>query len=184
VLLLINPVFRVSPGPQATFGQLSCVSRAYLWRPSVICCTCTFVRRVALLFPHCPRFYHPPLNSSLPLMSHTHPTSTSSNFKPIFDNALKAYKKRTKNDLLKHQLADRLEACNSASNILTVLQEQVQELNQSQRSNTKWLDPTVNVLLAFSETLGEGVGSVCFRTRACPRSTLSYLFDRYSHLQR
>jgi hypothetical protein len=97
-------------------------------------------------------------------MSHTPPTSTSSNFKPIFDNALKAYKKRTKNDLLTHQLADRLENCNSASSILTVLQEQVQELNQSQRSNTKWLDPTVNVLLAFSETLGEGVGSVCFGT--------------------
>jgi hypothetical protein len=119
-----------------------------------------------------------------PLMSHTHPTSTSSNFKQIFDNALEAYKKRTKNDLLTHQLADRLKACNSASSILTVLQELVQELNGSQHSDTKWLDPTVNVLLAFSETLGEGVGSVCFRTRACPRSTLSYLFDRYSHLQR
>jgi hypothetical protein len=97
-------------------------------------------------------------------MSHTHPTSTSSNFKPIFDNALKAYKKRTKNDLLTHPLADRLEACGSASSILTVLQEQVRELNESQRSNQKWLDPTVNVLLAFSETVGEGVGSVCFRT--------------------
>ena len=47
---------------------------------------------------------------------------------------------------------------------LTVLQEQVQELNEPQRNNTKWLDPTVNVLHAFSETLGEGVGSVCFRT--------------------
>jgi hypothetical protein len=45
-----------------------------------------------------------------------------------------------------------------------VLQEQVQELSQSQRSNTKWLVPTVNVLHAFSEALGEGVGSVCFRT--------------------
>jgi hypothetical protein len=104
------------------------------------------------------------LNSSLPLMSHTHPTSTSSNFKLIFDNALKAYKKRTKNDLLTHPLADRLEACDSASSILTVLKEQVQELNQSQRSSEKWLVPTVNVLYAFSETLGEGVGSVCFRT--------------------
>jgi hypothetical protein len=45
-----------------------------------------------------------------------------------------------------------------------VLREQVQELNQSQPINTKWLDPTVNVLQTFSETLGEGVGSVCFRT--------------------
>ena len=118
----------------------------------------------------------------LPLMSHTRATPTSSNFQLIFGNALKAYKKRTNNDLLTHPLADRLEACDSASSILTVLQEQVQELNQSQRSNTKWLDPTVNVLHTFSETLGEGVGSVCLRT--CPRSTVSYLFDRYSHLQR
>ena len=94
-------------------------------------------------------------------MSHIHPTSTSSNFQLVLDNALKAYKKRTKKDLLKHPLADRLRACDSASNILTVLQEQVQELNESQRSNTKWLEPTVNVIYAFSETLGEGVGSVC-----------------------
>jgi hypothetical protein len=97
-------------------------------------------------------------------MSHTHTTSTSSNFQLIFDNALKAYKKRTKNDLLRHPLAEQLQVCNSSSSILTVLQEQVQELNESQRRNTKWLDPTVNVLLAFSGTLGEGVGSVCFRT--------------------
>ncbi|KAN0126398.1 hypothetical protein V8E52_000038, partial [Russula decolorans] len=93
-------------------------------------------------------------------MSHTHPTSTPSNFQLIFDNALKAYKKRTKNDILTHPLADRLKVCDSADSTLTVLQELVQELNQSQRSNQKWLDPTVNVLLAFSETLRGGVGSV------------------------
>jgi hypothetical protein len=102
--------------------------------------------------------------NSPPVMSHTHTTSTPSNFQLILDNALKAYKKRTKKDLLKHPLADRLQACDSPSSILTVLQEQVQELNKSQRNNTKWLDPTVNVLQTFSETLGEGVGSVCFRT--------------------
>ncbi len=97
-------------------------------------------------------------------MSHAHPTSKSANFQLIFDDALKGYRKRTKNDLLTHPLARRLETCNSASSILTVLQEQVQELNESQRSNTEWLDPTVNVLLSFSETLGEGVSSVRFRT--------------------
>jgi hypothetical protein len=72
--------------------------------------------------------------------------------------------KRTKKDLLKHPLADRLQACDSPSSILTVLQEQVRELNESQCGNTKWLDPAVDVLHTFSETLGEGVGSVCFRT--------------------
>jgi hypothetical protein len=97
-------------------------------------------------------------------MSHTDPTSTSSNFQLVFNNALKAYKKRTKNNLLTHPLADRLKACDSASSILTVFQDQVREFNESQRSIMKWLDPTVNVLHAFSQTLGEGVGSVCFRT--------------------
>ncbi|KAI0268566.1 hypothetical protein BGY98DRAFT_938097 [Russula aff. rugulosa BPL654] len=95
-------------------------------------------------------------------MSHT-PTSTSYNFQLIFDNALKTYKKRTKKDLLKHPLADRLQACNSASSILTLLQEEVQGLNKSQRNNerlTKWLDPTVKVLHAFSDTLGEGISLV------------------------
>src|SRR6267154_1825019 len=113
----------------------------------------------------------------LPLMSHTNPTSTSSNFRLIFDNAMKAYKKRTKKDLLTHPLADRLEICDSASSILTVLREQVQEFNESQPNNTKWLDPTVNVLHTFSETLGEGVSSVCFRASTCPRSALSYFFE-------
>ena len=94
----------------------------------------------------------------------SHSTSTSSNFQVIFDNALKTYKKRTKMDLSKHALADRFRACASASSVLEVLQEQVQQLDESQRSNTKWLNPTVNVILAFSEKLGEGVGSVCFRT--------------------
>jgi hypothetical protein len=118
-----------------------------------------------------------------PHMSLAHPTSTPSNFQLIFDNALKAYKKRTRNDLLTHPLAGRFEACDSASSFLAVLREQVQELNQSQRINTKWLDPTVNVLQTFSETLGEGVGSVCFRTELV-LDLPSHLFHRYSHLQR
>jgi hypothetical protein len=80
---------------------------------------------------------------------------------------LKAYKKRTKKDLLKHPLADRLQTCDSPSSVLDILQEQVHELNESQRVDerlTKWLDPTVKVLHAFSETLGEGVSLVSIRT--------------------
>ncbi len=119
-------------------------------------------------FPHQPRSYYPPLHSRYPLMSHTQSTSaSSSNFQVIFNNALKAYQKRTKKDLLKHPFADQLEACDSPSSILTVLQQQVQDLDESQRNNewlTKWLDPTVNVLHAFSGILGEGVGIVSIRT--------------------
>ena len=150
----------------------------------MLCCACTFVGCVALLFPITHNSTIIPSIPLFPLMSRAQPTSALSNFQLIFDNALKAYKKRTKNDLLTHPLADRLKDCKSAGSILTVLQEQAQELNQSQRSNTKWLDPTVNVLYAFSETLGVGVGSVCSRTLTCWSSTHSHLFDRYSLLQR
>ncbi|KAH9988803.1 hypothetical protein BJV74DRAFT_988000, partial [Russula compacta] len=93
----------------------------------------------------------------------TAPSSSSSNFQLIFNNALRAYERQTKKDLLAHPLAAQLESCNSPSTILAVLQEQVQDLHQS-RSNgeklTRWLDPTVNVLCAFSDTLGEGAGLV------------------------
>ncbi len=103
-------------------------------------------------------------------MSHSHPTTAtpSSNFQLIFNNALKAYEKRTRKDLLAHPLAAELQTCNSPSAILTVLQRQVQGLDQSRSSDdrwTKWLDPTVNVLYTLSEALGEGVSLVGPRTR-------------------
>ena len=84
----------------------------------------------------------------------------------MLSNALKAYEKQTKNDLLAHPLAAELQTCQSPSSILVILQQQVQDLNRSRASDdrlTKWLDPTVNVLYAFSGTLGEGAGLVCPR---------------------
>jgi hypothetical protein len=100
---------------------------------------------------------------------HTHTTTaSSSNFQLIFNNALKTYEKRTKKDLLAHPLAARLQACDSPGAILSILQQQVQELERSIGSSddkwTKWLDPTVNVLYALSATLGEGVGLVRLET--------------------
>jgi hypothetical protein len=103
-------------------------------------------------------------------MSNSHPTTTatsSTNFQPIFNNALKAYEKRTKNDLPAHPLASELQNCNSPSAILAVLYQQVQGLDRSRSGDdrwTKWLEPTVNVLHTLSETLGEGVSLVSFRT--------------------
>jgi hypothetical protein len=97
-----------------------------------------------------------------------YPSSSSSpNFQLIFNSALKLYKKRTKNDLLAHPLTAQLQAYESPSSILSILQQQLQHLHQSQNTDdrwTKWLDPTVNVLYAFSATLGEGIGLVCLRT--------------------
>ena len=83
------------------------------------------------------------------------------------ENALESYKKHTKKDLLAHPLASQLQACDSPAAILAVLQQQVQELDQSRSSDdrwSKWLVPTVNILYSLSETLGEGVGLVSLQT--------------------
>jgi len=72
------------------------------------------------------------------LMADTQPTaSSSSNFRFVFDNALKAYKKRTKNNILAHPLAAQLQACDSPTAILSFLHQQVQELNQSRESDER-----------------------------------------------
>jgi hypothetical protein len=97
-------------------------------------------------------------------MSHPNPTTSSSpNFQLIFNNALKSYEKRIKSDLLAHPLAAQLQDCNSPGAILALIHQQVQGLQRDDDKLTKWLDPTVRVLHAFSETLGEGVSLVCLR---------------------
>ena len=112
--------------------------------------------------------------------------SSSSNFQLIINNALKAYEKRTKKDLLAHPLASQLQACESPGDILVVLQQQVQGLEQSESGSrderwTKWLDPTVNVVFAFSAVLGSGVGLVCPSKCTYSDSHSYVLFGRYSH---
>ena len=86
-----------------------------------------------------------------------------SSFNVIFEKALKAYEKKTKQDLTAHPLATQLQLCDSPAAILTILQVQVDQFKQSRSGDErlhKWLDPTINVLYAFSQTLGEGVGLV------------------------
>ena len=106
-------------------------------------------------------------------MSNSNPTTTttansSTHFQLILDNALKAYERDTKMDLLAHPLAAELQDCNSPSAILAVLHRQVQGLDRSPSSDdrwTKWLNPTVNVLHTLSDALGEAVSLVNFRTQ-------------------
>ena len=114
------------------------------------------------------------------------PSSSSSNFQLMFNKGLNEYKKRTKYDLREHPLAAQLQSCDSPGAILVVLHEQVRGLDQSRSTDerwTKWLDPTVNVMYAFSSMLGSGVSLVCFKTSNCLRSALSYLYDSYSPLR-
>ena len=89
--------------------------------------------------------------------------SSSSNFQSIFNAALEAYEKTTKNKLLAHPLAAQLQSCDSPAAILSVLKNLVQQSDESSSSDQrlrKWLDPTINVLYTFSATLGAGVGLV------------------------
>ena len=97
-------------------------------------------------------------------MSHTPLpiAKSSSNFRSIFDAALKDYQKKTKNDLLAHQLTTQLKSCESPTDILAVL-DNVQEFIRFQTDgdgSKQWLSATLTVLCAFSDALGEGVGLV------------------------
>ena len=126
------------------------------------------------------------------LMSRTHSTpASSSNFHLIFSNALKAYEKQTNKALLAHPLAAHLQSCDSPTSIIAVLQQQGQDLDRSRSSNeklTKWLDPTVNVLYALSETLSGGASLVRLGMTARLRSEFhvyfSGIFTSDSHLYR
>ncbi|KAH9047735.1 hypothetical protein EDB87DRAFT_1583372 [Lactarius vividus] len=124
-------------------------------------------------------------------------SSSTPNFQPIFNEALKEYKKKTGKELTTHALADEIKNCDSPEAILVVLQRKANELNQSQSSDerlTQWLTPTVNVLNALSATLGEGIGTifpptkivfsgigvllVAARDTAASRDSLIELFDK------
>jgi hypothetical protein len=97
-------------------------------------------------------------------MSQTHPiASSSSNFQSVLNAALDAYEKKTESNLLTHPLSAQLQSCDSPTAILSVLQDLIQQFDRRRRSDqrlTNWLTPTVNVLYAFSATLGQGVGLV------------------------
>ena len=97
-------------------------------------------------------------------MSHTSPpTASRSTYQAIFDSALEAYRKKTGKDLTKDPLFHRLETCNSPNAVLTILRAQILEPGQPQSSHNKltmWLVPIVNVLIAFSVTVGALVGQV------------------------
>jgi hypothetical protein len=104
------------------------------------------------------------ISSSRTIMSAVASTSTShSNFASIFNAALESYKLKTKKDLTSHPLLPSLQSCDSPEAILTVLREQIPAFGQSRNGDdglTKWVAPTVNVLYAFSATVGGGAGLV------------------------
>ena len=93
-------------------------------------------------------------------MAQVQPGATSPNFETIFTAALEAYTKQTKKNISSHPLATQLQSCDSPSAIIALLQTQVSQSQSADEKWTKWLDPTVNVLYAFSVTLGNGAAVV------------------------
>jgi hypothetical protein len=130
-----------------------------------------------------------PSTAPTSLMSQTASTSTSSSrFQAIFNDALKLYQKQTKKDLTTHPLASQLQSCNSTTAIIAVLQDQVREFDQAHSGDdrlTKWLNPTVNVLCAFSTAVSGGVSLVSLNIS--PKLSLEVsseiFFKRYFRLR-
>ena len=123
-------------------------------------------------------------------MSQVHPIASSSsscsNFQSVFNAALEAYEKKTKCKLISHPLAAQLQSCDSPTAILSVLQGVVQQFDHRRSSDqrlTNWLNPTVNVLYAFSNFIGQGVGLVSRHFAIFLEPMIRSSFLRYSHLQ-
>ena len=124
-----------------------------------------------------------PASSSLPKTPVA--TASSSNFTRIFEKALQAYKKKTRQDLTATPLAIQLQECDSPAAIVAILQDQIDQFRQSQRGDErlqKWLGPTINVLYAFSATLGQGVGLVNINRSVWISPKYIMLFCRFSLL--
>jgi hypothetical protein len=103
-------------------------------------------------------------------MSQT-PTATTStpNYQAVFDNALEAYKKKTKKDLRSHPLLPKVQTRDSPDAVLTLLRDQIPVINPSRSTGgddgrlTRWLNPTVHVLYTFSEAIGADISLVSKR---------------------
>ncbi|KAI9439161.1 hypothetical protein H4582DRAFT_1877688, partial [Lactarius indigo] len=103
------------------------------------------------------------LRASSSMLKNSATTAPTSNFKVIFEKALKAYKTKTEQDLIAHRLTIQLQACDSPAEILKILQDQVHQFEQSRSGDERlrrWISPTINVLYTFSAILGEGIGLV------------------------
>ena len=89
--------------------------------------------------------------------------ASSSDYEVIFDNALKAYKKKTGKDLASNPLLRSLETCNSPDSVLALLKDQIpafDQLGSNDERLTKWVSPVVNVLYNFAATIGGAVSLV------------------------
>ena len=79
-------------------------------------------------------------------------------------------------DLRTHPLMTQLQACNSPTDILAVLLNQVQQVERGDDKLTRWLSPTVNVLYAFAGVLNASVGSVSLCVQSLSEFSFNIIF--------
>jgi len=87
-------------------------------------------------------------------------------YQSIFDSALQEYTKKTRKDLSSNPLLSKLQSCGSPDDIIIILRQQIPGFDQSASTSgddrlTRWLDPTVKVINAFSVTMGGAIALVC-----------------------
>ena len=100
-------------------------------------------------------------------MSSTLSQNPPSNFKSILDGglnrALSEYEKKTGKPLFDNPLATRLKGCDSVDEIKSIFQGQAeafQQFNDGNQRLMEWINPVVDVLSAFSNTIGSAAGIV------------------------
>ena len=89
-------------------------------------------------------------------------STSPSDLNSILHAALSEYKEKTGGGLLEHPLAKEVKKCDSIGAISAILQGQAREFQQFKDGDQrvmKWIDPMVETLSTFSETLG-GVASI------------------------
>jgi fungal STAND N-terminal Goodbye domain len=88
---------------------------------------------------------------------------STDSFLAIFNAASNEYLRVTGNRLETHPFAAQLVTCHSPEAVSNVLRSQAQAFSKFREGDEKlmiWLNPTINILLAFSGMLGEGIGLV------------------------
>ena len=121
-------------------------------------------------------------------MSATNQTAGSStdNFTAIFNAAEDEYQTLTGKSLKTHPFATQLETCQNTDAISNLLRTQAQAFSNFRKSDERlmtWLDPTIQILSTFSDTLGEGISLVSNLVHL-HMTVPGQLVFRHSHLQK
>jgi len=113
--------------------------------------------------------------------------SESTRFRAHFESALQAYQKTTGITLAEHQLAVRLQNCDSIDSITTLFKYEARSFSDLQGGDRimKSIESTVSILYRLSATpsLGDVIGLVC-QNALMGRSTSLTGFLSHSHLRK